>query len=94
MRAICIFYYLRCKGDEILVIKNCVKSEFFYMIDEDSILERIPVRKFIAGTKKFYMDFIPGDTMLFLKNTIHMSDHRTSSKERVAFNFRVAIVDS
>lgn len=84
---------LRRRNDKILVVKNCWNAEFAFYIDKKYILEEIPVQEFINSTKRFYLDFKPGDCILFLKNTIHMSDHRTSTNNRKAFNFRVAILD-
>jgi hypothetical protein len=45
-------------------------------------------------TTKYYLDFYPGDTILFAKNVIHMSDYRDSSNKRKTFNFRVILKDN
>ncbi len=77
--------------DYIAVIKNCKYSEFLYYINKNYIYELIPVDEFVKQTKKYYLDFKPGDSMLFKKNVIHMSDYRNKTNHRKAFNFRVAI---
>lgn len=49
---------------------------------------------FIKNTIKFYLDFSPGDSILFQKNVVHIYDYRDSSVDRKSYNFRVAIKDN
>ena len=86
--------FLRMYKDKIAVIKNCYNSEFLWYIKKDYIYELISIDDFIKNTKKYYLDFKSGDTMMFAKNVIHMSDYRSSANNRKAFNFRVAIADN
>jgi hypothetical protein len=83
--------FLRIHNGKIAVIRNCYQSEFMWWVNPKFIYEYIPISKFIEDTRKYYLDFQSGDTILFLKNTLHMSDYRDSSGNRKAFNFRVAI---
>lgn len=83
--------YLRCRGDQVCVVKNCYDAEFGPWLREARILERIPMAAFLRTTKKFYLHFLPGDTVVFTKNTLHMSDYRARDNNRRAINFRVVV---
>lgn len=85
---------LRIHDNQVAVLKNCLKINLLKRIVVENILELIPIDEFIRTTKKYYLDFKSGDTILFAKNVIHMSDYRNLSSKRTAFNFRVAIKDT
>lgn len=86
-------FYLRRKGNQIFVMKNCVLAEFGKWLNPSRILEILPVSTFQRMARRYYLDFQPGDTLMFPKNTLHMSDHRGDNRARRAFNFRVAVLD-
>lgn len=86
--------FLRVYKGRIAVIRNCYYSEFMWYINPKLIYEYMSIDQFIRTTKKYYLDFNTGDTILFLKNTLHMSDYRDSSRKRTAFNFRIAIKEN
>jgi hypothetical protein len=81
---------LRVYKNQIAVLKNCIKLNILKPLDVNTILELMPIDEFIRNTKKYYLDFKSGDTILFAKNVIHMSDHRKLNSTRHSFNFRVA----
>ena len=85
---------LRIYKNKIAVVKNCKFSECLRYIKSDYILELIPIPEFIKNTKKYYLDFKSGDSILFKKNVLHMSDYRDTTTKRQAFNFRVAIKEN
>lgn len=82
---------LRIYNNKIAVTKNCYNKEMFQFIKPKNILEYMSINTFMQTTKKFYLNFKEGDCIVLNKNIIHMSDYRTSSNLRKAFNFRVAI---
>lgn len=84
---------LRIYKNQIAVIKNCVYFEFSIHSNDDYIYELIPINEFMANTKKYYLNFNEGDSILFAKNVIHISDYRNNTNDRQAYNFRVAIKD-
>jgi len=69
---------------KILVIKNCRNI----LEKNNIILETLDIDWFKKNTKIFYLDFKPGDCLIFNKNLLHMSDTR-GNKTRHAINFRV-----
>lgn len=89
--AIFLRMYKQNGKDCIAVIKNCKYSEFLNFINKKYIYELLSIEEFIKSTKKYYLDFKSGDSLLFKKNVIHMSDYRNQTNHRQAFNFRVAI---
>ena len=87
-----IGYFLRKRGDDIWVVKNCKWSENIWgTINKENLLEKIPIDTFVKETTKYYLDFEDGDCIAFAKNILHMSDYRDKTKSRKAINFRVAI---
>lgn len=82
--------FLRMYKNKVAVLKNCLQINLLKYIAVEHILELIPIDEFIRTTKKYYLDFKSGDTIMFAKNVIHMSDYRNLNSTRTAFNFRVA----
>lgn len=88
-------YYLRPRGDDILIVNNCkwANKVIDGSVDDRYILETMTKKDFAESTTKYYLDFDEGDCMLFESNVLHMSDYRDKSELRKSFNFRVAIKD-
>jgi hypothetical protein len=86
------YYYLRQFGDNVYVIRNCLKSENALTGKPLTkyVLEVIPVDTFVQQTKMFYLDIHPNDCLVFDKDVLHMSDYRDKSTSRKSLNFRVA----
>lgn len=82
--------FLRFYKGKIAVVKNCYDAEFLWYINPTYIHELITIDDFVKHTKKYYLNFKAGDSILFAKNVIHMSDYRNKKSKRKAFNFRVA----
>ena len=79
-----IYYSLNIDNKKILVLKNCRNI----LKKNNIILETLDIDWFKKNTKIFYLDFKPGDCLIFNKNLLHMSDNR-GNKTRHAINFRV-----
>ena len=82
-----IFYTLAKENDDVVVSVNrppllprpgCARE-----------LERIPVGWFVANTTVYYLDFEPGDCLVFDRGLCHMTD--TRDRQRYAVNFRVLV---
>jgi hypothetical protein len=87
--------YIRFSKDIIHIYKNCVNAsrEYFGLSVDDYLLDTMTKEDFIKTSRMYYLDFKEGDTIVFDKNIMHMSDYRDTSHNRKAFNFRVAIKD-
>ena len=85
-------FFIRSQGEELLLVKSCARAEYYhrYGVNPRYILGRMSIEQFVRTTKMYYLDFEPGDCMIFKKNLIHMSDYRDNTKLRKSFNFRVA----
>ena len=88
-------FYVRVKNNTIYVYKNCVNTsrEYFGLSIDDYLLDTMTKEDFIRTSRMYYLDFKEGDTIVFDKNIMHMSDYRDTSHNRKAFNFRVIIKD-
>ena len=71
---------LKARNNSIVVLSNT-------LIPHE--LETIPVDDFKRQTKKFYLNIMPNECIMFHKNVLHMSDYRTLSDKRKSLNFRV-----
>ena len=87
--------FIRYKNDKIYIYKSCTQtsSEYIGLNIDKYLLETMTKEDFINNTRMYYLDFKEGDTIVFDKNIMHMSDYRDKSNKRKSFNFRIAIKD-
>lgn len=82
-----IFYTLAKENDDIVVSVN--RPPLLPRPGCRRELERMSVENFLATTTVYYLDFQPGDCLVFDRGLCHMSD--TRDRQRYAVNFRVLL---
>lgn len=84
--------FIRLENNEILILKNCILAELpGVKLNKNYLLEKMSIKQFLNSTKKYYLNFRPGDCIAFKQNILHSSDYRIKNSNRISFNFRVII---